>query len=149
RRLFGNHLEQMLKKDESAWNVVVGADRRGRWLFRKPAGAPTTMAATTTPTTSATTARSSVASFGSSSASPTLVLDPTLPDPEPKLPVWLLDIPQGVTGWTRGDWAVEKSGDAWALYEHGWKPVDKKTDEVITEVPKKLSPPTPTPPVAP
>src|SRR5207244_1408280 len=52
RRLFGNHLEAMLKKDEAAWNVVVGADRRGRWLFRKAADAPTTTTATTTSSSS-------------------------------------------------------------------------------------------------
>src|SRR5439155_6986736 len=108
RRLFGNHLEAMLRKDETAWNVVVGADRRGRWLFRKSADP----------------------------ASPTLILDPTLPDPTPKLPVWTLNYPQGTVGWNREDYPTAKSGDAWILSEHGWRPLDKKKDEMFTEVGK-------------
>src|SRR5207249_1605616 len=54
RRLLGNHLEPLLRKEEASFAHVVGVDRRGRWLFRKSADAPQT-----------------------------LVLDPTLPDPTP------------------------------------------------------------------
>jgi hypothetical protein len=119
RRLFGNHLESMLKKKEAAWSDVVGSDRRGRWLFRHRGDDPQT-----------------------------LVLDPTLPDPTPKLPVWIIDVPQGTTGWNRADYPVEKSGDPWALYEHGWRPLDKKTDEMFTELPAKKSSPAPVTPGA-
>jgi hypothetical protein len=116
RRLFGNHLEAMLAKDETAWGHVVGSDRRGRWLFRK---SPTDPKA--------------------------LLLDPTLPDPTPKLPVWLINIPQGATGWNREGYPVEKSGGSWALHERGWQPLDEKKDELITELPES----TPTPPKPP
>jgi hypothetical protein len=113
RRLFGNHLESMLTKKEAAWSYVVGADRPGRWLFRH-----------------------------SPDDSQTLVLDPTLPDPTPKLPVWTIEVAQGTTGWNREDYPVEKSGDPWGLYEHGWRPLDKKTDQMFTEVPPKGTTPT-------
>src|SRR5439155_14483506 len=90
----------------------------GRWLFRQ------------------------IADRRSTDDSQTLLLDPTLPDPTPKLPVWLLNVPQGTVGWNRGDYPAEKSGDAWVLFEHGWRPLDKKKDEMIAELPK----PSPAPP---
>ena len=35
QRLYGNHLEPLVSKDEVVFAHVVGLDRRGRWLFRK------------------------------------------------------------------------------------------------------------------
>ncbi|MEA2707558.1 MAG: hypothetical protein QOF78_159 [Phycisphaerales bacterium] len=114
QRLYGNHLEPLLGKEEIAFRDVIGLDRRGRWLFRKP---------------------------GDSGR--TLLLDPTLPDPTPKLPIWLLPVSKGMVGWTKDNWPAVKGSatlvknlDAWALHEKGWKPIDMTTDTIVIETPK-------------
>jgi hypothetical protein len=109
RRLFGNHLEAMLPKEESAYVHIVGYDRRGRWLLKK-----------------------------SPSDSATLILDPTLPNTTPRLPAWLIAIDNGQTGWTKQDWPGIKRGGAWALHEAGWQPINPKNDELITRLPGAL-----------
>ena len=111
RRLFGNHLEPMLNKDESTFTTVIGYDRRGRWLFRK-----------------------------SPDAKETLILDPTLPDLTPRLPVWLMAVDQGSTGWTNTNWPAIKRGGAWALSESGWRPLDEKKEPMLTQLPPQPHP---------
>jgi len=57
------------------------------------------------------------------------VLDPTLPDTTPKLPVWQMWVEKGSVGWTKNtDYPVIKRGGAWALHEDGWQPVNNTTD---------------------
>ena len=114
RRLMGNHLEAMLRTDELAFWQPVGVDRRGRWLFHKPTG-----------------------------GSETLIIDPTVPDPTPRLPVWLLDVKEGgAVGWQKDNWPVIKRGGAWVLQENSWQPLDEKKDAMITVAPA----PSPAPP---
>jgi hypothetical protein len=135
RRLLGNHLEALLKKEEVAFNHVVGFDRRGRWLFRKSADSPQKL----TPQT--------------------LMIDPTIPDDTPHLPVWIVGVQAGLVGWTKQDYPAIKGSsslvrtlDAWALNEHGWIPVDPATDTLISQLPgAKARPVAPAgaPPVAP
>ena len=114
QRLYGNHLEPLLDKEEFAFRHVIGADRRGRWLFRKPGD-----------------------------ATKTLVLDPTLPDPTPKLPVWRLPVQKGLVGWTSSDWPAVKGSanlvrnlDAWALLKSEWQPIDPAKEQFVIEPPK-------------
>jgi hypothetical protein len=122
QRLYGNHLEPLLEgKSEIAFRDVIGFDRRGRWLFRKPGD-----------------------------TSKTLLLDPTLPDPTPKLPVWLMPISHGLVGWDKQDWPAIKGSanlvrnlDAWALHEKGWQPIDPANNQLITELPKGPATPPP------
>ena len=109
RRLFGNHLEPMLSKNESAFTHVIGYDRRGRWLFQK-------------------------AGDEKGADAPTLVLDPTLPDTTPKLPVWLMLVDSGSTGWTSDGWPAIKRGGAWALGESGWRPLNESKEPMITKI---------------
>jgi hypothetical protein len=53
---------------------------------------------------------------------PSLLLDPTLPDPTPRLPTWSIQVPTGgVIGKTTDGWPVMRSGDAWVLRESGWQ----------------------------
>jgi hypothetical protein len=115
RRLEGNHLEPMLDKNEVAFGKVIGVDRRGRWLFRRADGS------------------SGTAPSSKLSSAQTLLLDPTFPDPTPKLPVWKLDIAKGSVGWDRQDYPVIKRGGAWVLKEEGWEPLDEAKDVMITE----------------
>jgi hypothetical protein len=113
RRLAGNHLEPLLHKDESAFDDFVGFDSRGRWLFRK-----------------------------SGTQAPTLIVDPTLPDPTPRLPVWQMWVEKGSVGWSRQGYPVIKRGGAWALYEDGWHPLPKD-DQMITSIPPRPRSPRP------
>jgi len=97
RLFYGNGFATLLRKDERDFSHVVGVDSRGRWLFRKAAD-----------------------------ASETLVIDPHLPDPVPRLPVWNLTIAQTV-GWDKDNWPVIQNGSAYALTETDWRPL--KADE--------------------
>jgi hypothetical protein len=63
-----------------------------------------------------------------------MVLDPTLPDPTPRLPVWLMVIDHGSVGWTADGWPVIKRGGAWVLIADGWRPLDDKKERLLTKV---------------
>src|SRR5205823_7718583 len=106
RRLEGNHVEPLLRASEAAYGYFVGIDARGRWLFRK-----------------------------SATDTETLVLDPTTPDPTPRLPIWLLEVKKGSVGWDKENWPVIKRGGAWSLHENGWVALDEKKDAIITDLP--------------
>ena len=131
RRFVGNGFVPLLRPDESAWWDVAGVDRRGRWLFRKPASKRDVNA--------------------ESRGDGVLLVDPTIPDPTPKLPSWTID---GVeAGWDdAGRPTVRRSaGDdrLWALDADGWDPLparavlhQKLTADARSEVPENLSPAT-------
>ncbi|MGH7213368.1 MAG: hypothetical protein ACREIT_01105 [Tepidisphaeraceae bacterium] len=107
RRFMGNHWSLLLKKSErERFDTVVGFDRRGRWLFRN----------------------------SKSPDAGTLIIDPTLPDPTPRLPVWLITVNGGSVGWEKDGWPVQKRGGAWALHETEWTVVDEKTNRMFTKV---------------
>ena len=110
RLFFGNGLATLLRKDERPFSRVVGMDQRGRWLFRHPTG-----------------------------DSPTLVIDPHLPDPTPRLPAWNLNIAQ-VVGWDKDNWPVVQNGAAYALNETDWRAIGP--DEKIYIHPGELPPST-------
>ena len=101
RQFIGNDTVQLLRKDEQAYSEWLGVDRRGRWLFRKPEG---------------------------TAGEETLVIDPTIPDFTPRLPIWNYRNAK-VVGWDKDNWpAVEHIGKA-KLTEDGWVGLEK--DEVL------------------
>jgi hypothetical protein len=106
QRFVGNGFVTLLRKDESAFDELVGIDRRGRWVFRKssPATAPSPETAETAPST-------------------TLVIDPTLPDPMPRLPAWVFTTADSV-GWDKSGWPVVKRVSSYALMETDWRLLD-------------------------
>jgi len=106
-RFLGNHFEPMLRKTEREFRTVVGTDRRGRWLFRKDPDDGTT-----------------------------LVVDPTLPDPTPRLPVWQYPVEGGTVGWTLQGWPVVKRGGAWVIEKDGTRPL--KNDEEFYADPREM-----------
>jgi hypothetical protein len=106
RRFVGNGFVNLLRKSEHPFSEFLGMDRRGRWLFRKPAA----VSSTTAPL---------------ESAPETLIIDPTLPDPTPRLPVWQFRTAETV-GWTKADWPVAKNASAYALHETDWQLLDEK-----------------------
>lgn len=102
-----NHFSgNLLKPEEMAYHELVGVDGRGRWFFRK----------------------------NLADDSPTLILDPTLPTPIPRLPVWTYKIEGGEVGWSELDWPAIKLGGAWALAENEWQPIDEKKGKFITRL---------------
>jgi hypothetical protein len=103
KRFMGNHFQKILRKREREFWKLIGVDRRGRWLFTNSAG------------------------------SETLVLDPTLPNPTPKLPVWEYPVRKGEVGWTKDNWAAVRKGGAWVLEEKVWRPLDEKKEVLIAE----------------
>jgi hypothetical protein len=120
RRFMGNHLLSLLKKEELEFRDVVGVDRRGRWLF---ATAP---------------------SDKSQKRRRTLIIDPTLPDPTPRLPVWTMAIREGTVGWTKDNWPVIRRGSPWALEADKWRPMDEKKEKMFVEASPELDAVTPT-----
>jgi hypothetical protein len=108
RRWVGNGFVPVLKKEEAEFGELVGIDRRGRWLFRKPEKAD----------------------------GETLVLDPTLPDPTPRLPMWEYTTARAF-GWDQDNWpTIRREGGDWSLHENGWRLLDeKKNQRLTTEVP--------------
>jgi hypothetical protein len=106
RRFIGNAFLPLLHKSEYAFCRPLGADRRGRTLYRQPG-----------------------------KATPTLIIDPTLPDPTPRLPVWTIRVKNGTVGWTGEDYPAMKKGGAWELRENGYRSVDEKTTAYFTKLP--------------
>jgi hypothetical protein len=97
-----NHLgPPLLKPSEMEFKHLIGQDHRGRWLFRREPD----------------------------ELSPTLIIDPCLPDPTPRLPVWVYMIEDGQVGWNAENWPAIKRGGAWALVNNDWKPIDEKAGE--------------------
>jgi len=71
---------------------------------------------------------------------PSLIIDPSLPDPLPRLPVWHIAVKPGTVGWTTEGWPVMKSGGAWALATRDWRALDEKTEKVLA-APEDVPPP--------
>jgi hypothetical protein len=109
RRFVGNGFTPFVRDDERPFNQLVGEDRRGRWIFTKAAAADP------------------------SGASEKLIVDPTILDPTPRLPVWTMAISKGLVGWDSGDWPVIKRGGAWALKADSWEPLGDNSG-MITEL---------------
>jgi hypothetical protein len=108
RRFFGNALVPMLKPAEREFSQVIGVDRRGRWLFQRP----------------------------DHSSHDTLVIDPTILDPTPRLPVWSMTIEKGSVGWTEDGYPAIKRGGAWALKADTWEALPDQ--KMITDLPAAL-----------
>ena len=103
-RFVGSGFVGLLHKNEAAYDELVGIDRRGRWILRKSS-----------------TRRVPHEAGGQDF----LVIDPTLPDPTPRLPAWTFTTADSV-GWDKDGWPVVKRGAAFALMETDWRLVDPK-----------------------
>jgi hypothetical protein len=67
------------------------------------------------------------------SADGTLLVDPWLPDPTPRLPTWIIETGElGEAGWDDQDFPCMKLGGAWRLQQFGWEPLPPET-RVATE----------------
>ena len=104
RLFYGNGTATLLRKDELQYSRPLGMDQLGRWLFREP-----------TP---------------KSDPPATLIIDPHLPDPTPRLPAWQLAIADTV-GWDKDNWPVVQNGAAYSLMDSDWRGMDK-SEKVFT-----------------
>lgn len=138
QRLFAGGLVPLLRKGERQFSEFVGIDARGRYVFREPSKMERTLA-TTTPATGPATRPTSAPSVQLAD-SPSLIVDPNLPDPLPRLPVWHIVVKQGSVGWTADGWPVMKSGGAWALATRDWRALDDKTEKMLA-APEDVPPP--------
>ena len=96
------------RPSERQFSHLVAIDSRGRWVFRAPQ---------TTLDTSA----------------PTLLIDPTVPDPVPRLAIWLIDTASDA-GWDKDDWpALTQQNSNWIITNRDWEVLDSK-DTMQTDI---------------
>ncbi len=126
QRFYGNHRRPILDKAHAGFSHFVGIDADGRWLFRKPT-APDSR---------------------NGPDGPTLILDPRLPDPTPRLPAWEVNLAADRVGRTPDGWPVFQSGGTWMLQEAGWVAMPPKAAKRAIYG-KHLTPPPPLPLAAP
>lgn len=108
RRWLGSRLKTLLPKEYRNYDKLIGIDQQGRWLFRQ-----------------------------SSDDGTTLIIDPFLPDPTPRLPVWI--VAEESAGWTTTGWpAVKRNKRVTVLGEAGWRVLDEKTEKFETAPPNVL-----------
>lgn len=113
-RWMGNHLVPLLKQNEKAFKRFIGIDGEGRWVLK-----------TIDPT------------------GPTLVIDPNLLDPKPKLPVWTINAGRKKVGWDKDGWPVQELAGFFALRDGAWAGLKKEDVEAMqTELPPPTTAPT-------
>ncbi|HEV7301657.1 MAG TPA: HEAT repeat domain-containing protein [Tepidisphaeraceae bacterium] len=118
RRYIGRRLTPLLRKDEREFDRLIGIDARGRWVFGRS------------------TANNSATRPADAGA---LIIDPTLPDPTPRLPGWTIANTRAA-GWTKEGWpAVDVDGKHYSLHERSWQRLDLKKDPLTV-----IQPPSPT-----
>ncbi len=102
----------LMPKSERAYSEFIGVDRQSRYLFRKPG-----------------------------TTSPTLIIDPRLPDRRPRLPVWQQSF--AAVGWSRKGYAAIKLEQNHLTFATGeWELLDEKTDTFFSDA--RDIPPVPT-----
>lgn len=134
----GNGFAPLLRKSDSAFKEFVARDRRGRWVLRESSGEQGFNATATTTRTAETRSESSAA------VPRTLLIDPSLPDPNPRLPVWEFRNATAV-GWDKDNWVAASYAEGnWTLREQGWQAM-KKDERMFTkreEIPPTTAPST-------
>ncbi len=107
----GNEYLPLLDEAHREYVHVLGMDRSGRWLF----------------------SREQPRAAGMWPDRDVLVLDRRLPDPTPRLPVWVWSVPNATAGWDKDGWPAMKSGSVFALDRDGWRIVDPETEPFFAD----------------
>jgi hypothetical protein len=111
-RWMGNHLAPMLREGErERFTKLVGIDTMGRWVF------------------------------ASADGSKSLIIDVTILDPAPRLPVWVLENANASMGWDDEGWPCRKLGGTWALRETAWQAITAARSKEIFRVKREDAPP--------
>jgi hypothetical protein len=114
RRLVGSLFEPLLLPGENRFTELVGMGTRHRWVFHDP------------------------------TAGDTLLIDPLVADPTPKLPIWVISVDKGSAGWDSENFPVMSKGEQmsnWALEESSWKAITPP-EKVFTRVEPATQPAT-------
>jgi hypothetical protein len=111
-RFLGGELVPLLRKKERRYSEFVGIAAGGRYVFRKPQPQAAALRPATAPLAQ------------EDAEEPVLIIDPRLPDPKPRLPVWSLYYPGGTVGWDKNDWPAAKQQSAFALGTSEWRVLD-------------------------
>jgi hypothetical protein len=130
RRLVGPRYEPLLTDSEKRFSELVGVSLHHRWVFRDPGVEHG--------------GGQSVEHGDHHANADTLVIDPNVADPTPKLPAWVIVTTNGTAGWDDANFpAVRRpdEGGTWELNDTGWKALDAK-QKVITELPPAIQPAT-------
>jgi hypothetical protein len=101
RWFVGNYFSPLQNKDEYRFRDFIGIDSHGRWIMATP------------------------------DKSEMLIVDPNLPDPTPRLPVWLYTERDGPIGWTNTNWPAVKPNGIVVLDATAWR--DPTPDEKFYE----------------
>jgi hypothetical protein len=110
-RWMGNHLAPMLRESErDRFPRFTGIDSMGRWVF------------------------------ASSDGKDSLVIDVTILDPAPRMPVWVLENANGSMGWDDEGWPCRKLGATWALRETAWQALTPERSKEVFRVKREDSP---------
>ncbi len=110
RRWIGSEFVTLLDKPLRHFDTLVRIDQQRRWIIRS-----------------------------SSEPDQTLIIDPSLPDTTPRLPVWMIEAPDGA-GWTQSGWPAMNRGDSvLVLDEKRWRVMDPKTDTFDRTAPKLVT----------
>jgi hypothetical protein len=140
RRFIGNGFVNLLKKDEAEFSELIGEDHRGRWLFRKPVSVSPAASVrilvtvpsagsgpgpgsepSSQPATTQAAARTEPIRFADEPVFETLIIDPTMPNLVPRMPVWNYTTADEV-GWDRDNWpAVKQLNNVSRLTDNGWE----------------------------
>jgi hypothetical protein len=100
-----DQLAPLLYPTERNFARLAAIDSRGRWLF------------------------------ADDDSHRTLILDPTVPDPTPRLAIWLID-GSDFSGWTKNDYPAFKRGTAkWFIDDHDFEPIDQ-SEKILDKLPK-------------
>jgi hypothetical protein len=136
----GGVYRNLTRKSETDFQQLVDRDNLGRWFLTRPPTNLPTLPPATGPATNAV-ANAAGPSTNPAAKSMTLVIDPTISDPTPRLPVWMIDTAPE-SGWDAENWPAIKAGGAWRLRETDWEPVDESRDPFAAQMPPPATPPT-------
>jgi hypothetical protein len=104
RYLPPNQFVPLQRLSERQFSQLAAIDSRGRWVFRAP-----------------------------DTTAPTLIIDPTVPDPAPRLAIWLIDTASD-SGWDKDDWpALTQQNSNWIISNRDWEVLDSK-DTMQTDI---------------
>ncbi|HEY1923394.1 MAG TPA: hypothetical protein VGG44_11645 [Tepidisphaeraceae bacterium] len=104
-----DELDPLLRGSERNFSRLVAIDGRGRWVFRDD------------------------------STKRTLLLDPTVPDPRPRLAIWFIDTGTSA-GWSKSNWpAIQKNNSRWIIDDHDWEPM-AKDEAILLDSPPPIEP---------
>ncbi len=102
-RWMGNHVTPITKAELPFKARPLGIDRRGRWLLVEH---PPTV------------------SPEGKLVAHTVIVDPNIIDPTPRLPLWPIVVDGGHVGWTSDGWPILRKGGTWKIGPAGFQPVD-------------------------